>query len=460
MSKQFFNPLNSISPLDGRYYQQIRGLSSYFSEFSFIRYRIFTELKYYEFIRRVISGSDLIDKTKSKLQSIYDLFDESEAEKVKTIEAETRHDVKAVEYYLRNKFAETDIEFPEYIHFGLTSEDINSVAYGLMLSDAKNNLVIPEINSVINELCGLAEKYRSAVMPGRTHGQFAVPTTFGKEMAVFANRIHTEKINLAGLKIEAKLGGAVGNFSSLTFAYPDKDWIKLSDKFISELGLQPNHVTTQIINSDSYTRLFHGMEIINSVLTGFVQDMWRYTSDGYLNQKAVSSETGSSTMPQKVNPIDFENAEGNLGMANAIFAFFSEKLSVSRLQRDLSDSTVKRNFGTAFGHSILAYKSIFTGLSRVEVNTDFLSGLTGLHWECITEGLQTVLRTAGDKNAYERLKVFARGNNITEADVRQFIDSLEVSSNTKNKLKQITPLNYVGLAADIVNETTGKIRNT
>jgi len=354
--------LTAISPLDGRYQSKTKSLATYFSEQALIKSRVVIEAKYLEFLLNVIK-KPISPKLVATLNAVIDNFNQNEAQRVKDIEDTTHHDVKAIEYYLREKL----VDFPEifpYIHLGLTSEDINSCAYGLLIKDALKNEMLPSLISLISTITDMADKYKSEPMLARTHGQPAVPTTMGKELMVFALRLHHEYTTLTTLPIEAKMSGAIGNFSALHCAYPDGDWIKTTDEFIKKLGLTPNHFTTQILPADSYVKVFQSFHLINSILIGFNQDIWRYISDGYFAQQVIATETGSSTMPQKVNPIDFENSEGNLGLANALFAYFIDKLPISRLQRDLSDSTVKRNMGSAFAYSQLAYSSCVSGLRK------------------------------------------------------------------------------------------------
>jgi adenylosuccinate lyase len=452
-----FNSLTALSPLDGRYRYKVEDVSEYFSEYNLIRCRLITELSYFEFFRREVLDKPLTKKEKSKLSTITDNFNPKEAQKIKLIEKETRHDVKAVEYYLKECFIKIGLDFSQYLHFGLTSEDTNSIAYGILLSEAKQYLIIPDIELVISKICELAEKYQKIPMMGRTHGQAAVPTTIGKELVVFADRINKEKLFLQDLKIDSKLNGAIGNYNALQISFPKIDWTDFSFKYIKSLGLEPNLVTTQILPSDSYCRLFQIMSLINTIIIGFTQDMWRYVSDGYFVQKVIDNEIGSSTMPQKVNPIDFENSEGNLGLANTLFAYFCAKLPISRLQRDLSDSTVKRNFGIAFGYSILGYRSLIEGLNRISPNQARIYKELDNNWACITEAIQIVLRTLGDNSAYEKVKDFSRGKSITGKDIQDFIRSLSVKQNIKKQLLGIKPDNYIGLAPQIVKDTIDRI---
>jgi adenylosuccinate lyase len=438
------NPVFSLSPLDGRYQSKVNSLSEYLSEFAYIKYRVQVEIKYLMYFTSHILHKSLDQKS---LIALINNFDEQDVLKIKEIEKITKHDVKAIEYYLREK---TDLS--SYIHFGLTSEDVNNIAYSLMLKDGLQQVIIPELHELSALLIHLSEKYKNASMLARTHGQPAVPTTMGKEIFVFAKRLQDELEFLTNLPIEAKLNGAVGNYNALIAAYPNVDWIYISSDFIKSLGLKQNLYTTQILPSDNYIKIFQSIHLINAILLGFSQDLWRYISDGYFIQKVNENEVGSSTMPQKVNPIDFENAEGNLGFANAMLDFFTNKLPISRLQRDLSDSTVKRNFGVALGHALLAYKSCIAGLNKLEFNQQFADKDLDAHWEIITEGIQTILRSHDDSQAYEKLKTFSRGKQLNQDMIKRFVNSLEISEEMKQKLLQITPHSYLGLASQLVSK--------
>ncbi|MEO8581385.1 MAG: adenylosuccinate lyase [Patescibacteria group bacterium] len=443
-------PFVALSPLDGRYFKETAPLTNYFSEFALNKFRIEAEIKFLVFFIRHVLNKEMNVGDEKKLHQIFSQFDLAEAQKLKQIESKIKHDVKAVEYYIRQKLRESKLSYEQYVHFGLTSEDTNSLAQALMLQTACRQVLFPQLTTLINEIAKMAEKYKALPMLARTHGQPAIPTTVGKELIIFAIRLHKEFKNLQSIPIEAKMGGAVGNFTSLHTAFPKLNWLALSDQFITSLGLQPNHWTTQILPADSYTKLFQSFELINTILISFDQDMWRYISDEYFLQRVEQNEVGSSTMPQKVNPIHFENSEGNLGLANAMFQYFATKLPISRLQRDLSDSTVKRNFGSAFGYCLLGYTSCQRGLSRVQPNTEKLQTELLAHWEITTEGIQTLLRLSGDTTAYEKLKTLSRGKKIDQESLRKFIHSLEVDDQVKKKLTQLTPLTYLGLAQQLV----------
>jgi adenylosuccinate lyase len=365
----------------------------------------------------------------------------------------TNHDVKAVEYFLKDKLAGAlpDARL-EWFHFGLTSEDINSISYALMLRDGLENCLLPELKNIRNILDAASKKYAGAVMLARTHGQPAVPTTFGKEFRVFEYRLRRQLEQLGRTEISCKLGGAVGNFNAHAAAFPQIDWQKFAQKFIDsfnknrKIKIFLNEVSTQIDPHDTYAELFDNLRRANVILLDFSQDVWRYISDDMIKQRAVEGEVGSSTMPQKVNPIDFENAEGNIGLANALFGFFSSKLPVSRLQRDLSDSTACRNFASAFGYCMTAYAALLKGLSKIEVNKEKCAAMLNAHPEVLAEGLQTILRAENVKNPYEKLKSLTRGKKIDAAAVKNFIEDLDVSSEVKNKLKKLTVTNYLGIA--------------
>ncbi|HQU35364.1 MAG TPA: adenylosuccinate lyase, partial [Anaerolineales bacterium] len=339
----------------------------------------------------------------------------------------------------------------QWIHFGLTSEDINNIAQALALRNSRDQVLLPALDNLISSLRDFAKQYRALPMLARTHGQPAVPTTLGKEIAVYLSRLKTCRDEIASHTFEAKLTGAVGNFNALHAATPQVDWISFSKDFIRSLGLEPNLVTTQILPYDNWIRYFNSIQLTNSILIDFAQDMWRYISDGYLKQKAVEGEVGSSTMPQKINPIDFENAEGNLGVANALLTHYSQKLSISRLQRDLSDSTVRRTFGVALGHTLLAWNNISRGMSRVEADEERIKSELNAHWEVVSEGAQTILRAAGRSDAYESLKSQTRGRTMDRNSYKSWVEALDVPEETRAKLMSLSPESYIGLAIEITD---------
>ncbi len=476
--------INCISPIDGRYFDKIKELQDFFSEKALFSYRIYTEIKY---LIKLSETSDfniraLSDQEKEFLESLYKLTDE-ECDIIKKIETKgykdilaTNHDVKAVEYYIKLKLEDTSLrDLKEFVHFGLTSEDVNNISYGLMIRDAVNYIIFPLLVECYSTIYNISVQYKDVPMLARTHGQPASPTTFGKEMLVFVSRLKEEFINLYNQKILLKLNGATGNYNAHYVSYPNVDFINFSENFISylesnkkeshnefysklPLAVDVNLVTTQIEPHDSYCRVFDSFKRINIILIDFCMDIWRYISDGWIKQKTVKGEIGSSAMPHKVNPIDFENAEGNLGLANALFNFFTNKLMISRLQRDLSDSTVQRNIGMAFAYSLLAYKSILKGLSKIEINKEKIIQDLNNTPEILAEAYQTILRKNGINNPYELLKDLTRGNKITLQDFHNFIRELSIEEKIKTQLLNLTPVDYIGLASKIV-ESFDKIIN-
>jgi adenylosuccinate lyase len=444
--------LTAVSPLDGRYKPQVASLTESFSEYALIKNRIIVEVEYLLFLARQKIGLTFSATEVKMLKALIADFDVAEAEKVKDIEAKIFHDVKAVEYYLAEKLKTKKMKGSEWLHFGLTSEDTNSLAIGLGLRTAIDEVMLPSIKNLILQLAEMSKKNRDVAMLARTHGQAALPTTLGKELLVFGLRLAKQYRRLASLRVEAKLTGAVGNFNAHHLAFPKSNWVKLSREFVTHLGLQPNVYTTQIVPVESYLEIFQTMQLINGVVLDLNQDVWRYISDGWLLQSLTKGQVGSSTMPQKINPIDFENSEGNLGLANTLFEFFIRKLPVSRLQRDLSDSVVKRNFGVAFGHSQLAYLSCLKGLKKITPNQPLMSRELETHWEIISEGIQTVLRTTGDDQAYDKLKVVTQGKAITQKNLAAFITGLDLTPDTQRQLLQLTPLTYNGLSTSLVDQ--------
>ncbi len=447
--------LDALSPLDGRYARETAPLREYFSEFAYLRLRVRVEIDYLialsrdAHLIRPFTNSEI-----SNLQSLISHFSSADARAIKDLERTTRHDVKAIEYFLRARLAATSLaDVIEWLHFGLTSEDVNIIAQALALRDSRDAVILPALDGLIARLVALARQYKSTPMLARTHGQPAVPTTLGKEFAVFLARLKKQRAILSAHRFEAKLTGAVGNLNALAAAAPQVDWLAFGDAFIRAHDLEPNPVTTQLLPFDNWLRYFDALRLTNSILIDFAQDVWRYISDDYLRSRAVTGEVGSSTMPQKVNPIDFENAEGNLGLANALFAHYAQKLPVSRLQRDLSDSTVRRTFGVALGHSLLAYTNLARGLDRIEANEEAMRADLESHWEVVAEGAQTILRAAGVPDAYESLKSLTRGKQLTESGFRAWIESLAVDETVKARLRALSPFSYIGLAERIVEKT-------
>jgi len=451
--------LNSISPIDGRYHKTTEPLAAFFSEQALMKYRLVVEGEYLIALSDAKLLRKLSVKEKKLIRSLYNLssadaqiISDIETKGYKNIKA-TDHDVKAVEYFMKDKLGKTSLkDVLEYIHFGLTSYDINTPARAMMLSEALEAVIIPAITSILRSIEVIAQKYKSLPMLARTHGQPASPTTFGKEFKVFGHRLKKQLDQLKNQKLSVKFSGATGNFNAHMAAYPKIDWIKFSKNFIKILNknrliaLEPNLIATQIDPHDSEAQIFDNLRRINVILIDFNQDMWRYISDEWIAQKAVEGEIGSSAMPHKINPIKFENSEGNLGLANALFEFFARKLPVSRLQRDLSDSTVERNFGTALSHCLIAYEYLLKGLSRITVNEQKVRADLDSHPEVIAEAIQTVLRREGVAMPYEKLKELTRGKQISLADIHRFIDGLDISDPIKKEIKTFTPENYTGLA--------------
>ena len=454
--------LLSLSPLDGRYASETEALRPYFSEYAVIRGRVAVEIAYLIALSRdagIIRA--ITPEEAAQLQAIAEEFSIEEARENKDFERITRHDVKAVESFLRARLAPTSLSnLIEYLHFGLTSEDVNNIAAAIALRESREKVMLPAIDAILTQLEALVRSYKSAPMLARTHGQAAVPTTFGKEMAVFMVRLKKRRRALARHRFEAKLTGAVGNFNALAAAAPEVDWPAFSDQFLRGLGLEPVDITTQILPYDNWIDYFSSMAQTNALLTGLAQDLWQYASLGYIRLKLKTSEIGSSAMPQKVNPIDFENAEGNFGVANALLEHYARKLPISRLQRDLSDSTVRRTFGAALGHSLVGYRSLQRGLNLVEPDAAAMKADLEAHWEVVAEGAQTILRTAGVSDPYGLLKELTRGKGLTEDTYVNWIDGLQVDGSVKAKLRQLSPLNYPGLAEQIADHALGNTSDT
>ncbi len=443
------NSLTAISPLDGRYRSKVDELHLYFSEFGLIRYRLMVEIEYFIALCEIPLPqlSDFRKENFKQLRSIYEDFDLTDAEKIKEREKITNHDIKAIEYFLKEKFFQAGWgRWSEFIHFGLTSQDINNTAVPLSIKDALINVYFPILYELRETLANLADEWKDIPMLGRTHGQPASPTRLGKEIQVFIARIDGQTRYFGQIPFSAKFGGATGNFNAHKVAYPDIDWISFANNFVNEeLGLQRSHPTTQIEHYDNLAALFDNMRRINTILIDLARDIWTYISMEYFSQKIKKGEIGSSAMPHKVNPIDFENGEGNLGYANAIFEHLSMKLPVSRLQRDLTDSTVLRNTGVPIGHSVLAFNSILKGLNKLIVNRDKIRNDLENNWAVVAEAIQTILRREGYPNPYEALLELTRTNQkITSESIVLFIDSLDLRDEVKAELRAITPLNYTG----------------
>jgi adenylosuccinate lyase len=450
--------LHALSSLDGRYENETAPLRDYFSEFAYFRTRARLELG----LLSALSKTGLVRPLTDSERAALDSFTDEDALKIKEYEQTTRHDVKAIEYFLREKLLQSDSLLSEvqrqaaglqsWLHFGLTSEDINNIAQAIALRDSRDQVLLPALDNLLSSLRDFAKKYRALPMLARTHGQPAVPTTLGKEIAVYLARLKKCRKEIADHGFEAKLNGAVGNLNAFHAAVPDVDWIAFSKDFIESLGLESSLATSQTLPYDNWIRYFDCIKLTNAILVDYTQDIWRYVSDGYLRQKVVEGEVGSSTMPQKVNPIDFENAEGNLGVANALLTHYGQKLPVSRLQRDLSDSTVRRTFGVAFGHTLLAWNNITRGMSRVDADEEKIKRDLHEHWEVVSEGAQTILRAAGRSDAYESLRSQMRGRVLTEADFKAWVEVLDVDAATRARLQSLSPESYIGLAIQITDE--------
>jgi len=442
--------LDAISPIDGRYKDKVHSISKYFSEKALIYYRLKVEIEYFLFLckNRIGKLKPLNSKKTNILRSIYNNFSMKDAIEIKKIEKKTNHDVKAVEYFIKKKFDQNKLgDYKEFIHFGLTSQDINNTAIPLSIKEFISNIYIPELDKLIKHLDKISEKYKDITIISRTHGQPASPTKLGKEILVFSTRIKNQRKSLVEIPNSAKFAGAVGNFNAHKVAFPKINWKAFGKKFVeSELGLDYSFPTTQIEHYDSFASLCDNVRRINNILLDLSLDIWTYISLDYFKQKIIKDEVGSSAMPHKINPIDFENAEGNIGFANSIFDFFSNKLTKSRLQRDLSDSTVLRNIGVPFSHTIISIKSIIKGLDKLIVNKNKINADLEENWIIISEAIQTILRREGYQTPYESLKELTRKNtSITKEILHKFIDSLKVNEKIKNELKAITPSNYTGI---------------
>jgi adenylosuccinate lyase len=442
--------LNAISPIDGRYRSKVEDLAAYFSEEALIKYRVKVEIEYFIALCEIpLPQLNTVQPSVFKdLRSIYNNFTATDASVIKDIEKVTNHDVKAVEYYLKDKFDALDLsEFKEFIHFGLTSQDINNTAIPLSIKDAMNTIYVPEYNTLLEAIVKLTAEWKDIPMLARTHGQPASPTRLGKEIDVFATRLKAQFDLLNDIPSAAKFGGATGNFNAHHVAYPDIDWKAFGTQFVQErLGLQHSFPTTQIEHYDHLAALFDGLKRINTIIIDLDRDIWTYVSMDYFKQKIKKGEVGSSAMPHKVNPIDFENSEGNLGIANAIFEHLAAKLPISRLQRDLTDSTVLRNVGVPFAHTIIGFKSTCKGLAKLLLNTVQFEKDLENNWAVVAEAIQTILRRENYPNPYEALKGLTRTNEIiTQNSIADFIETLDVSEAIKNELKSITPSNYTGI---------------
>ncbi|WP_435317598.1 adenylosuccinate lyase [Haloarchaeobius sp. TZWSO28] len=455
------NPLFAVSPLDGRYAGRTRPLAPYASESALMRARVQVEVEYLVALADLDATPLEIDsEQRAELRSLYEDWDEADADLVKTIETEgygeftaTNHDVKAVEYFVRVNLPE-DLDAAQWIHFGLTSEDVNNLAHRLLVSGAVEEVLLPELDSLVDQLTEMAQEHRDLPMLAHTHGQPATPTTWGKEVAVYAARLGRTRARLEGAvdSLAGKLGGASGTYAAHVAAYPDVDWRSFAREFVTGLGLDFAPVTTQVNPCDDLAEVFDAARGVNNVLLDMDRDFWLYVSKRYLGQEAVEGETGSSTMPHKVNPIDFENSEGNLSKANSDLTFLADYVTTSRLQRDLSDSTVKRNIGAAFAHCLIGYTKAQNGLAKVVPNEHVMREDLQETPEIIGEAVQTILRREGDTAAYERVKELTRGKRVTIEDFYDLFDDLDVSEDVREELKALTPEGYVGVGSDLVDE--------
>ena len=444
------SPLLSVSPIDGRYRKQTQELSDYFSEYALIKYRLFVEVEYFIALCELPLPQlkDFGKKNYGKLRKIYMDFSQKDAEKIKKTEAITNHDVKAVEYFLKEKFEALKFSgYKEFIHFGLTSQDINNTAVPMLFKDAVNNIYLPLIDKIVDDLRRMSQDWSEISMLARTHGQPASPTRLGKEFLVFVERLEMQRKLFMVVPFSAKFGGATGNFNAHHVAYPHINWVKFANQFVKDkLGLHRSKYTTQIEHYDNLAAQFDAMKRINTILTDLSRDIWMYVSMNYFKQKIKKGEVGSSAMPHKVNPIDFENAEGNLGMANALFEHLSAKLPISRLQRDLMDSTVLRNVGVPFAHSLISFKSILKGFGKLIVNKDAIDKDLEDNWAVVAEAIQTILRREGYPKPYEALKELTRTNTkLGKKEIAHFVDSLKVDKKVREEIKKISPSNYTGL---------------
>lgn len=448
--------LTAISPIDGRYADKVDALRPIFSEYGLIRFRVQVEIRWLQALAsqaQIVEVPPFSAEVNQLLENILSQFSETDAQRVKTIEKTTNHDVKAVEYFLKEKIAgNAELEkVSEFIHFACTSEDINNLSYALMLK-AGREVILQQIETCISALKKLAQDTAAQPMLSRTHGQSATPTTVGKEIANVVARLTRQKQQLENVELLGKINGAVGNYNAHCVAYPEMDWAQFAEKFVSSLGLTFNPYTIQIEPHDYIAEFFHALSRFNTILLDFDRDIWGYISLGYFKQRTIAGEVGSSTMPHKVNPIDFENSEGNLGLANALFGFLAEKLPVSRWQRDLTDSTVLRNIGVGVAHTMIAIQATLKGVSKLELNVDALEKDLNENWEVLAEPIQTVMRRYGIEKPYEKLKELTRGNRITPEQLHAFVENLDIPTQAKTQLLELSPRNYVGYAQELARK--------
>lgn len=447
------NELTAISPVDGRYGTKTAAFRDLFSEYGLIKHRVLVEVRWFQALSlhdQIPEVAELDATAQKVLNDIVDDFSLSDAERIKTIERTTNHDVKAVEYFLKEKIQGNAIleASTEFLHFACTSEDINNLSHGLMLKAGRDNVLLPAMDDIIDNLSQQAQAFASQPMLSRTHGQTASPTTVGKELANVVYRLRKQRELVASTEIYGKANGAVGNYNAHYSAYPEIDWPAFSQQFIESIGLKINPFTIQIEPHDYMAEMFDAITRFNTILIDLSRDIWAYISNAYFKQKTIAGEIGSSTMPHKVNPIDFENAEGNLGIANALFSHLSQKLPISRWQRDLTDSTVLRNLGVGFAHSLIAYQSLLKGLNKLEINADVIEADLDSSWEVLAEPIQTVMRRYGIENPYEKLKELTRGKAITQQAFQEFIQTLDIPEDARNNLLELTPMSYIGNAVE------------
>jgi adenylosuccinate lyase len=447
------NSLYSISPIDGRYSQATKDLQEYFSEFALIKYRVMVECLYFlKLADNKEFGIQISQGDKEFISSIYKNFGDQDALEVKEIEKTTNHDVKAVEYFIRNKFEGTNIQkYSEFIHFALTSEDINNLCFSMMYKNAVEQVLYPTLNNLVSILSDLAKSNSDTSMLSLTHGQTATPTTFGKEVAVFVYRLKRQINYTKSQTFFGKFGGATGTWSAHLSAYPDFDWVGFAKEFVEELGLEFCPLTTQIVPADTLVESYDNLARINNILIDFARDIWMYVMRGILGQKNKPGEIGSSAMPHKINPINFENAEGNLQLANSLYKELGRQLPVSRMQRDLTGSTVIRNQGLPVGYSLLAYQNLIKGLERVSVNETAMAIELDSHWEVLAEAIQTILRSVNYPDPYTALKNLTKGQKITPESIKEFVDGLDVGQDVKDRIVQLTPQGYIGVSKKLVN---------
>ena len=453
MTMMALNELTAISPVDGRYGSKTAALRDLFSEYGLIKHRVLVEVRWFQALacsNEIPEVPDLDESALNVLNGIVDNFSLNDAERIKTIERTTNHDVKAVEYFLKEKIQGNAMleASSEFLHFACTSEDINNLSHGLMLKAGRENVLLPAMDEIIDNLTKQAQAFAAQPMLSRTHGQTASPTTVGKELANVVYRLRKQRKLVANTEIYGKANGAVGNYNAHYSAYPEINWPVFSQQFIESIGLKINPFTIQIEPHDYMAEMFDAISRFNTILIDLSRDIWAYISNAYFKQKTIAGEIGSSTMPHKVNPIDFENAEGNLGIANALFNHLSQKLPVSRWQRDLTDSTVLRNLGVGFAHSLIAYQSLLKGLNKLEINVDVIEADLNSSWEVLAEPIQTVMRRYGIENPYEKLKELTRGKAITQAAFQEFIQTLDIPADARDNLLKLTPLNYIGNAIE------------